>query len=98
MTDSEFKEFCKSVGRFWGEKTPILVAEECAELIQAVSKYERKPCKETAKNVITEIDDVFVIVGAYMYLHDISWEQIKEACVEKEKRKYISGGDYEYTE
>ena len=77
-----------AVGKYWGDRMPMMLMEECAELIQAVSKYERKPCDETINNVIKEIADVKIALGAYQILHDISRDKVIEAMQTKLGKEY----------
>ena len=39
-----------------------MCVEECAELIQALNKYRRKPSDDTRENVLEEIADVQIMI------------------------------------
>jgi NTP pyrophosphatase (non-canonical NTP hydrolase) len=45
---------------------PMMLAEECGELIQAVSKDQREFSLETQDAVLNEMADVLISIGALM--------------------------------
>lgn len=64
-TDFEFE--CSKVAKFWGDKMPMMVMEECGELIQAISKFERNEKKtdsDAYKNLIDELGDISIAIMA----------------------------------
>ena len=75
----------------------MLLAEELAELIQALMKYERYNAEDKAlsddidqieENLHEEISDVIVSLFQFIYRFDISYEKIIEICNEKIDRTF----------
>jgi phosphoribosyl-ATP pyrophosphohydrolase len=71
MKETDVKEIdyrveFKKVADHWGYHMPMMLAEECGELIQAVSKDQRKFTVETQEAVLTEMADVIISIGALM--------------------------------
>lgn len=89
----ELKDFIKATGEvelYWGDKMPMMAAEEMAELIQAVSKLERtdKYDEELVGHVAEEIRDVIISIGALMHRYGITYPDLAEMVVEKLNEKY----------
>lgn len=55
LTNLDNQKFI-DVADYWGVKMPMLLVEECGELIQAVSKYERFHSGVYPEKDITEIN------------------------------------------
>lgn len=88
MNYSELKEMTKSVNDHWGCRMPLMACEECGELIQAVSKMERrlfakKPFDDEYENLVEEIGDVFITMGALMNHYCITADEIVKAMNDK---------------
>lgn len=49
-----------------------IAKEECAELIQAISKMEREPSKENLEHLIEEMGDVSVVLDELKMMFNIS--------------------------
>ena len=64
----------------------MVCAEECGELIQAISKYVRKPSKETKTNLIEEMADVTICINALMVKYDIPSDEVQSVIEYKNKR------------
>lgn len=59
----ENTEKCEKILRHYGaEKQRKVLAEECAELIQAIMKLERKPDQEAWAHFIEEMADVEIML------------------------------------
>lgn len=72
----------------WGERMPLMACEECGELIQAISKLERKLHAKKSydheyQNLVEEIGDLFITVGALMNRYCITPEEINKAMDDK---------------
>ena len=84
LTYAKQFERTKEVGEFWGKKMPRMAIEELAELQKEICKYERlcedthiDPCELNIlkDNVVREMADVFISIGALMHNYDIrDWE------------------------
>lgn len=88
MTYSELKERTKPVNDHWESRMPLMACEECGELIQAISKLERKlyakkPYDLEYQNLVEEIGDLFITVGALMNRYCITPEEISKAMDDK---------------
>lgn len=61
-----------------GDDAQLFVAmEECAELIQAISKYKRYDTGETLENLAEEIADVLIVIDEIKQICNITDEHIK---------------------
>jgi NTP pyrophosphatase (non-canonical NTP hydrolase) len=70
--------------------------EECAELIQAINKYKRDPCRKTRNHVAEEIADVSIMLVQLIYLLGVGRITARFKCkkirrqikrVDKQKKK-----------
>lgn len=86
----------KSVNEYWGDKMPIMACEEMAELIQAISKFERhyldddfevKKCWYR-QAIITEMADVSIACAALCDRYSITPADVGEAIFNKLDKKY----------
>ena len=59
--------------------------EECAELIQAISKFKRKESNETVKNLIEEMADVSIMLSQLSIIFDN--DELSKIMGEKVKRQ-----------
>ena len=94
----------KTVNEYWGDKMPmkkegksiLIISEEMAELIQAISKFERhlgdKDFSETKVHyrqaIITEMADVYIACAALCDRYSIEPADIGEAVYRKLDKKY----------
>ena len=85
------------VAEFWGNKMPMLLMEECGELIQAVSKYERylnsdnggdDECEVLRNNLLEEIRDMYISLEAIKYLYSVDDNEINGLIEKKLNKKY----------
>ena len=88
MTLLDLKEKTMTVNTHWGSRMPLMACEECGELIQAISKLERKlfahkPFDDEYDHLIEEIGDVFLTMGALMNRYCISAIDIEKAIDSK---------------
>ena len=71
----------KTIARHYGVRSQLgICQEECAELIQAISKYERTCSNASRMAVAMEIADVLIMVRQTAYLMDID-DQILDAYI-----------------
>lgn len=66
VTKIDYRDEFKKVKDHWGYRMPMMLMEECGELIQAVSKDQRKHTVETQEAVLTEMADVIISIGGLM--------------------------------
>lgn len=86
----------KSVADYWGTRMPIMACEECGELIQAISKYERhKPDigfekfeDDYRNDIVKEMADVYIACAALCNRYHITPDQIGEKVWAKMDKKY----------
>lgn len=70
-----------------------MLQEECAELIQAVSKYRRNPTFESYAHICEEIADVEIMTEQIVYLFGKSnptrsqVEEIKKAKIDRQNKR-----------
>lgn len=68
----------RAIEKFGKESQMNMVQEECAELIQAVSKVRRFANNEAMKNLVEEIADVKIMLEQLERIFDIRF-QVDEA-------------------
>ena len=109
MNQRNFKFECGKVSDYWGDKMPMMVMEEAGELIQAISKFERKGCKADSdeyKNLIDEIGDMYISLKALeLHYWGLNGKKTIETMIEErierklskkyEERPELDLGDYE---
>lgn len=77
MTDRERNVYSKNIEYHGDELETTVCMEECAELIQAVSKCKRYGCHNERKdNLIEEMADVLFILDELKLIYNISDEDI----------------------
>lgn len=59
------------------ESQSDILQEECAELIQALSKCKRKGIEKSRKNLIEEISHVIISLNMVCEIYNISDDEIK---------------------
>ena len=69
---------CKGVEEYWADKMPMMTMEECAELIQAISKYERHMSQDNYNNMIKEMADVYISLEALIFYYSAGNEDVAE--------------------
>lgn len=83
MTD---KELLREAVELWGQDAQLfIVAEELAELIQAISKWKRYGTDKEKKWVTDEIADVFLMIMQVIFMLDINMENIRESIYLKQE-------------
>lgn len=88
MTEQEIDYAIHAIATHYGKKAQSMQAcEECAELIQAVSKAVRSPSLEHVKNLAEEIADVQVMCSQLMWLYGISLVEVGDIIERKLKRQ-----------
>ncbi len=90
MTFDEFDTALNGVWYHWGDDMPMMAMEECGELIQAISKYKRKPTAERAENLKRELADVYIATEALLRMWDLEFgaEECRKYMEEKLSKKY----------
>lgn len=69
MEDANRREDIEKIARYYGIRSQLgICQEECAELIQAISKYERTCSDEARIGVVEEIADVLIMIRQTAYL------------------------------
>jgi len=76
------------ISNYWGRKMPMMVMEEAGELIQAISKEERKGNEKTRNNLIEEIRDMYISLAAIQYHYGIDYPIIQKEINKKVNKKY----------
>lgn len=78
MVSKEHERLLSRIAGHFGynAQSRILIGE-CAELIQAVSKYGRESTQERRDNLIEEIADVEIMIAQIKYLLSIEPEEIE---------------------
>ena len=80
----EIKKKCYIIiGNNWMSNQRMIAMEECAELIQAISKYERYG----ESNLSEEIADVLVMIIQLCLMEGIRKEEIEKIMIQKLDRQ-----------
>lgn len=84
MNRPEQKKLYKQAWKRWGHLQYAILMEECAELIKAVSKYQRNgnSSAQLARDLVEEIADVEIMIEQLIVNHD--WENFRKR-IEKAK-------------
>lgn len=103
MEERSLFERCEDVSNNWTYKMPMMAMEECGELIQAISKFERgSEFRETnngnngrfvwngtkIENVVEEMADVFISCSALCHQYGITEEDVVRAIDKKLQKNY----------
>lgn len=88
--DKELQE--NVVHEYGGEIQSTICMEECAELIQAISKMKRG--KDNRDNLIEEMADVLIAFSQLRYIYDITDDEIIKWLDAKQdrQRRLLYGG------
>jgi NTP pyrophosphatase (non-canonical NTP hydrolase) len=62
--------FKAAIAKFGEKNQQDMCIEECAELIQAINKWRRKPCAFTFHNLLEEIADVEIMLAQLKLIID----------------------------
>lgn len=103
MTYELDEKLVKDVSVYWNNRMPMMLMEEAGELIQAVSKYERKVMnpkgdskftrseslnEELRYRVIEEMRDMYISMAAIQRQYDITPEEINSEINKKLNKQY----------
>ena len=84
MISDELKQIADHYGL---DKQLNILQEECAELIQAVSKYKRRKLIDDYQHILEEIDDVEIMIAQIKYLlkiPDYHADYVKEEKIKRQ--------------
>ena len=88
MTEQEMKNAIATIATHYGMKAQSMQAcEECAELIQAVSKLTRGVTEMRILALVEEIADVRIMMSQLMQFYGIPEPEVSERIDEKLKRQ-----------
>jgi NTP pyrophosphatase (non-canonical NTP hydrolase) len=76
----------KTIDKFGSDIQSTICMEECAELIQAISKMKRGK-EDKRDNLIEEMADVYIILEQLQYIYDIGDSEIENWIVCKQDRQ-----------
>ena len=74
----------KSIEHYGADLQTVVCMEECAELIQAISKMKRG--KDNRDNLIEEIADVMICIEILKQVYGISDNEIQNYVCQKQNR------------
>ena len=80
------------VSKYGGDIQSTICMEECAELIQAISKMKRG--KDNRDNLIEEMADVLIVLSQLRVIYGVTDDEIIEWLDGKQdrQRRLLSGG------
>ena len=88
MTEQEMKNAITIIAMHYGMKAQSMqTCEECAELIQAVSKLTRGVTEMRISALVEKIADVRIMMSQLMQLYGIPEPEVSERIDEKLKRQ-----------
>ena len=93
--ESQQKVLIQALEKFGAPAQINMVIEECAELIQAIRKHDRKPSDATRNNLLEEMADVLICVEQLVYI-SYAYEDIPKIMARKINRlsKRMEKGEY----
>lgn len=74
----------KSIEHYGADLQTVVCMEECAELIQAISKMKRG--KDNRNNLIEEVADVMICIEILKQVYGISDNEIQNYVCQKQNR------------
>ena len=74
----------KSIEHYGADLQTVVCMEECAELIQAISKMKRG--KDNRENLIEEVADVMICIEILKQVYGISDNEIQNYVCQKQNR------------
>ena len=74
----------KSIEHYGADLQTVVCMEECAELIQAISKMKRG--KDNRDNLIEEVADVMICIEILKHVYGISDNEIQNYVCQKQNR------------
>jgi NTP pyrophosphatase (non-canonical NTP hydrolase) len=87
MTENEI--YKAAIVKFGEVSQQDMVIEECAELIQAINKYRRKPSYETLEALASEIADVKIMLAQLEIIIDADELVFDEKKIKLERLKKL---------
>jgi NTP pyrophosphatase (non-canonical NTP hydrolase) len=87
MTENEI--YKAAIAKFGEVSQQDMVIEECAELIQAINKYRRKPGCETLEALASEIADVKIMLAQLEIILDSDDMVNEEKQIKLERLKKL---------
>ena len=88
VKEIDYRDEFRNVANHWDDQMPMMLMEECGELIQAVSKDQRKHTVKTQNAVLTEMADVVISIGALMSQMELEPCDLFEAIDRKLLKQY----------
>ncbi len=89
MIDTQQERCNKILNHYGFEAQREILVEECAELIQAISKLKRKG-ERTSENFLEELADVSIMIEQMKLAVSIMIEQMKLALSQDELIKFLA--------
>ena len=74
MNEIQYEKIRKIIEHYGVENQRAILQEECAELIQAISKVNRVDCPENNNHMIEEMADVLIVIN--QIISTFSYEQL----------------------
>lgn len=93
MVSADIELQTEVVNEYGADIQSTICMEECAELIQAISKMKRG--KDNRDNLIEEMADVLIAFTQLRYIYDITDDEIIKWLDAKQyrQRRLLSGGE-----
>lgn len=87
MTDLQ-RALCRDIFDYYGSNMQMdVMQEECAELIQAISKVKRKGFRASTDNLIEELADVEIMIEQLKYMLKDDLEAVIKVKLERQRDK-----------
>lgn len=93
MVSADIELQTEVVSKYGSDIQSTICMEECAELIQAISKMKRG--KDNRDNLIEEMADVYIILEQLKFIYNITDNEIIKWLDAKQdrQRRLLSGGE-----
>lgn len=83
----------QEISEYWGDTMPMMSMEEVGELLQAISKHERKRNLDTRQDLIKEMADMYISLMSLQWRYGIDCSEVQGAINRKVQQKYDAEGN-----
>lgn len=79
----------KAVQRYGMPIQSTIAMEECAELIQAISKMKRDASYQNYDHLVEEMADVYIILDQLQYMFNVKQDDLENMIGFKQNRTFV---------
>ena len=83
----------KAVQRYGMPIQSTIAMEECAELIQAISKMKRDASDRNYEHLLEEMADVYIVLDQLKYMFNVKSDDLENMIGFKQNRNFVRMSD-----